>query len=39
MAALNQDTRLIMTILFVGTVSGANVYFYANYGINFLILH
>jgi|TARA_B100000085_G_C18395577_1_gene452257 hypothetical protein len=35
MAALNQDTRLIMTILFVGTVSGANVYFYANYGINF----
>lgn len=35
MAALNQDTRLIMTILFVGTVSGANVYFYANYGVNF----
>ena len=35
MAALNKDTRLIMTILFVGTVSGANVYFYANYGVNF----
>jgi hypothetical protein len=32
MASLNKDTRLIMTILFVGTVSGANVYFYANYG-------
>ena len=32
MAIMNQDTRLIMTILFVGTVSGANVYFYANYG-------
>jgi len=24
-----------MTILFVGTVSGANVFFYANYGIDF----
>jgi len=33
MPALNQDTRLVMTILFVGTVSGANVYFYANYGL------
>jgi len=32
MASLNKDTRLVMTILFVGTVSGANVYFYANYG-------
>tara|TARA_R110000824_G_scaffold34623_17_gene109660 strand:- start:2784 stop:3185 length:402 start_codon:yes stop_codon:yes gene_type:complete len=32
MPALNQDTRLIMTILFVGSISGANVYFYANYG-------
>jgi hypothetical protein len=32
MASLNKDTRLIMTILFVGTVSGANVYFYSNYG-------
>lgn len=32
MASLDKDTRLVMTILFVGTVSGANVYFYANYG-------
>ena len=24
-----------MTILFVGTVSGANVFFYATYGTNF----
>lgn len=32
MASLEKDTRLIMTILFVGTVSGANVYFYSNYG-------
>jgi hypothetical protein len=32
MAALNKDTRLIMTILFVGSMSGVNVYFYANYG-------
>ena len=29
MAVLNQDTRLIMTILFVGAVSGANVFAYA----------
>jgi hypothetical protein len=35
MAVMNQDTRLVMTILFVGTVSGANVYFYASYGSNF----
>ena len=32
MAAINKDTRLVMTILFVGAVSGMNVYFYANYG-------
>ncbi len=32
MASLDKDTRLVMTILFVGTVSGANVYFYSNYG-------
>jgi hypothetical protein len=32
MAVINRDTRLIMTILFVGVVSGTNVYFYANYG-------
>lgn len=35
MPALNQDTRLVMTILFVGTLSGANVYFYALYGSTF----
>jgi len=35
MAALNNDTRLVMTILFVGTVSGANVYFYSAFGLNF----
>lgn len=35
MAALNQDTRLVMTILFVGTLSGANVFTYAKVGINF----
>ena len=32
MAAINKDTRLVMTILFVGAVSGMNVYFYSNYG-------
>ena len=35
MAALNNDTRLVMTILFVGTISGANVYFYSAYGLQF----
>jgi hypothetical protein len=35
MAALEHDTRLVMTILFVGTVSGANVFFYAKYGTVF----
>ena len=35
MPALNHDTRLVMTILFVGTVSGANIYFYANFGLEF----
>jgi|TARA_R100000149_G_C5853689_1_gene121665 hypothetical protein len=35
MPALNTETRLVMTILFVGTVSGANVFFYANYGTGF----
>ena len=39
MPALEQDTRLIMTILFVGTVSGANVFFYAEYGVNFPYSH
>lgn len=35
MPALSTDTRLVMTILFVGTVSGANVLFYATYGTTF----
>jgi len=35
MAVLNKDTRLIMTILFVGALSGANVFFYAHYGVTF----
>ena len=35
MAVLNQDTRLVMTILFVGALSGANVWVYANYGTGF----
>ena len=39
MPALEHDTRLVMTILFVGTVSGANVYFYADYGTNFPYSH
>ena len=32
MAAMDKDTRLVMTILFVGAVSGTNVYFYSAYG-------
>ncbi len=35
MAALNTDTRLVMTILFVGALSGTNVWAYANFGTNF----
>ena len=35
MAVLNQDTRLVMTILFVGALSGANVYAYAMFGLGF----
>jgi len=35
MAVLSQDTRLVMTILFVGTLSGANVFAYAQYGTSF----
>ncbi len=35
MAAIKSDTRLIMTILFVGSISGANVYFYAQFGPSF----
>ncbi len=32
MPALEKDTKLVMTILFVGAISGVNVYFYAKYG-------
>tara|TARA_R100000353_G_scaffold171666_1_gene136212 strand:- start:2096 stop:2488 length:393 start_codon:yes stop_codon:yes gene_type:complete len=32
MSALNQDSRLVMAILFVGSMSGINVFFYSNYG-------
>ena len=35
MPALSQDTRLVMTILFVGVMSGTNIYVYANFGIDF----
>ena len=35
MAALSQDTRLVMTILFVGVLSGTNVFVYANFGAGF----
>lgn len=35
MPALNQDTRLIMTILFVGALSGTNVFAYAQFGTQF----
>jgi hypothetical protein len=32
MPALEKDTKLVMTILFVGCISGINVFFYAEYG-------
>ena len=32
MPALAKDTKLVMTILFVGAISGVNVFFYAEYG-------
>tara|TARA_R100001594_G_scaffold61103_4_gene95210 strand:+ start:25173 stop:25574 length:402 start_codon:yes stop_codon:yes gene_type:complete len=35
MPSLEDDTRLVMTILFVGAVSGVNVYFYTQYGYMF----
>ena len=35
MPALSKDTRLVMTILFVGTLSGANVFAYAQFGLDF----
>jgi hypothetical protein len=35
MPSLEDDTRLVMTILFVGAVSGVNIYFYTQYGFMF----
>ena len=35
MPSIDTDTRLVMTILFVGAVSGVNIYFYTMYGITF----
>lgn len=35
MPALNTDTRLVMTILFVGALSGTNVWAYAQFGTGF----
>ena len=32
MPALEKATKLVMTILFVGAISGTNVYFYGKYG-------
>ena len=32
MPALEKETKLVMTILFVGAISGTTVYFYAKYG-------
>ena len=33
--SIDTDTRLIMTILFVGAMSGVNIYFYQMVGVNF----
>ena len=32
MPALGKDTKLVMTILFVGAICGVNVFFYAEFG-------
>ena len=32
MAAIEKDTRLVMTIMYVGAMAGMNVYFYSMYG-------
>mgnify|MGYP003139130891 FL=1 len=36
MPSIDTDTRLIMTVLFVGAVSGVNVYFFSQYGSTFV---
>ena len=33
--SIDTDTRLVMTILFVGAISGTNIYFYTIYGVDF----
>jgi hypothetical protein len=35
MPSIDSDTRLVMTILFVGAISGTNIFFYSQYGITF----
>mgnify|MGYP003642634943 FL=1 len=35
MPALSKDTRLVMTILFVGVMSGTNVWAYSAFGLDF----
>tara|TARA_R100000152_G_C6778269_1_gene208807 strand:- start:2520 stop:2957 length:438 start_codon:yes stop_codon:yes gene_type:complete len=35
MPSIDTDTRLVMTILFVGAVSGSNIFWYSQYGITF----
>jgi len=32
MAAIDRDTKLVMTIMYVGAMAGMNVYFYSVYG-------
>ena len=36
MPSIDTDTRLVMTVLFVGAVSGVNVYFFSEYGATFV---
>ena len=36
MPSIDTDTRLIMTVLFAGAVSGINVYFFSQYGTTFV---
>lgn len=36
MPSIDTDTRLVMTVLFVGAVSGVNVYFFSQYGSTFV---
>ena len=36
MPSIDADTRLVMTVLFVGAISGINVYFFSQYGSTFV---